>query len=103
MPDDVRANTLKMLEAKEMEFVAAQASQMAKIKREREVLERQREEIMSKLEQNRLKSQQSQYNRNPIKRANGLKNTGNALMGGIEPSLKDKLIRDQERINMLKV
>ena len=49
---------------------------------------------MSKLEQNRLKSQQSKYARNPIKKANGLQNTGNQLMGGIEPSLKDKLIRD---------
>ena len=46
-----------MLENKEMEFVAAQATQMAKIKREREILKRQREEIMSKLEQNRLASQ----------------------------------------------
>ena len=32
----------------------------------------------------------------------GLKNAGQQLMGGIEPSLKDKLNRDQERINKLK-
>lgn len=91
---DIKDATLKALRSKEMEYVAQQASAVAKIKVERERLEIEREKIMNQLEK-RTGSRQDGFRLNPSAQKAGV-----SVLGGI--NLKDKVAQDEARLLMLK-
>lgn len=105
--DKLKNQSLKTLRQKELKYVTEQAENIAKIKHEKDKLERQRKEIMNQLDNIRGQGSRSGFRNN-----RAAYNAGSALMTekppsayrnkNIEPSLQDKLINDQARINQLK-
>lgn len=112
-----RNEKLQRVREQERELAEQRAAQVASVKVERERLERERQRIMSELEKNKTSGPVSGT---PSKRGGGFRENAAAIRvgsasvfekppagyggraQGLEPSLKDKLISDQVRLNQLK-
>lgn len=108
------------LNSKQNEFAQQRATQVARIKLEREKLEHDRQRIMRDLTDLNQKKQaaggqrvnsRGSYRSNAAAQRAGSMLAGNKPPsaysnqregGGLEPSLKDKIVRDQMRLNKLK-
>lgn len=104
---------------KQSEFAKQRAEQVAKIKLEREKLEHERQRIMQNLKDInqqkqpggfRVDSRSSRRSNQAAQRAGSMlagnkppsAYSNNREGGALEPSLKDKIVRDQMRLNRLK-
>lgn len=106
----VKKSTLKALRQKELDFVAKQAASVSKIKKDKEKLERQRLEIMRQLEAIKEAGSRGTYrgNKAAIDAGNRLmqekpRATYQQQFQTIDPSMHEKLLSDQARLDQLKL